>query len=223
MEQVLSNKQKERILKYARSIVHGDSKIMFLYYGGSIAYGTYQNADSDIDVNLVIDGFKGFMHTTIGDIDFFIYGKEYAIKKQNLDNDMPLYFITYIDEVLAIDKTLIYLNPEYKKEFDQYCDIKLEYRIDKYLDVFISYYQHCIDARPNEPTKRLYHVLRLRAIIENFISTGVYSLELTERWRTLIFAYKKNWDNEKGYLIYKNQILKSMEFLKNYRASLRGK
>ena len=51
MDQVLSKEQKDRILKYAQSIVHGDSKIMFLYYGGSIAYGTYQGDDSDIDVN----------------------------------------------------------------------------------------------------------------------------------------------------------------------------
>jgi len=223
MDQVLSEEQKDRILKYAQSIVHGDSKIMFLYYGGSIAYGTYQGDDSDIDVNLVIDGFKGFMHTTIGDIDFFIYGKEYAVKKQKLDKDMPLYFITYIDEVLAIDTTLIYLNPDYQKEFDSYCDIKLENRIDSFLDVFISYYQHCIDARPNEPTKRLYHLLRVRGIIERYIRTGEYSLALLENWRTLIFSYKKNWNNEIGYSIYKEEILKSMDFLRNYRDSLRGK
>ena len=34
-------------------------KIMFMYFGGSLAYDCYEDGKSDIDINVFVDGFNG--------------------------------------------------------------------------------------------------------------------------------------------------------------------
>lgn len=87
---------KQKIINIVKRTL-GKYRVMFIYFGGSLAYDTYIQGKSDIDVNVVVDGLKGYSHINIQDIDFFIYGKEVALEKQSLSNHLPLYFKTYID------------------------------------------------------------------------------------------------------------------------------
>ena len=90
-------------------------EVMFMYYGGSIAYGTYQEGISDIDVDVIVKDFNGYIHAESEVADYFIYGIDHYLKKKNFDDELPNYFKIYNDVILDIDKNLIYLNPKYKK------------------------------------------------------------------------------------------------------------
>lgn len=220
MEALMSEEQKQRILRYAESIVQ-DKEIMFIYYGGSIAYGFYTEGTSDLDVNVIVHGLKGYLHSNYSDCDFFIYGDNYYMKKQQLSTELPLYYKTYVDEVLGLNKTLIYLNPKYEKEFEVYKKINLEQQLKKLLDIFLRYHYGVIERQVGIPVKRLYHVLRMRGIIENYKTTGKYSLEVLEPWASLLIKYKSEWETAEGKKIYQSQILPSMEYLQNFKDQLK--
>ena len=132
------------------------AKIMFAYYCGSIAYGT-EGENSDIDVTVVMSGLTGNIHMDAGNLDLFIYGEDCYLDKQNLSDKIPLYNKIYIDDVLEVDKNLIYLNPDYINEFNAYKNINLEEKLKSYLSSFIEYYTNEINDR-QEPVQRLYHV-----------------------------------------------------------------
>lgn len=219
-DQVFSTEQKERIMKYVNQ-TFTDKEVMFVYYGGSVAYGTFDENTSDLDINVVVSGLKGYMHSCFNDCDLFIYGDDHYLKKQALDIDMPLYYKTYVDEVLALDSTLIYLNPKFQKEYEEYKNIHLETKLKEFLEIFIQYHKNIIDRKP-EPAKRLYHILRMRGVLENYKKTGKYTLEVLEPWASLVMTYKKNWKEQEGLTIFNEKILPSLEYLQNFVDQLKG-
>lgn len=193
------------------------AKIMFAYYCGSIAYGT-EGENSDIDVTVVMSGLTGNIHMDAGNLDLFIYGEDCYLDKQYLSDKIPLYNKIYIDDVLEIDKNLIYLNPDYTNEFNSYKNINLEIKLKPYLSSFIEYYSNVINDR-QEPVKRLYHVFRMRGIIDHFDKTGKYELVVEEPWKARMLKYKKDWDTEIGK-VYFPMIKEQMNYLKNYKDRL---
>lgn len=60
--------------------VFPNTEILLIYYGGSKAYGL-DDKSSDIDVTVVLQGFKGILHLFIGKYDLFVFSKEDFIKR----------------------------------------------------------------------------------------------------------------------------------------------
>ena len=44
--------------------------------------------------------------------------------------------------------------------------------------------------------KRSYHIIRIRGILEKYLETGKYDVNLNEVWLNKVFGHKKNWDKE---------------------------
>ena len=213
---LLNNKKLIDRIKYVANFMLRNYEIMFIYFGGSIAYGTYEEGHSDYDVNIVAKGLKGYFHTNCDDLDFFVYGEQEAMDKQNLADYLTLYFKAYVDEVLALDETLIYLNPKYKKEFEAYKDIKLETKLIPYLEVFIEYHADIINDEKHLAVKRLYHVIRLHEILENYQKTGKFSLALSDKTKQEILFFKKNYNTEEGIEFYNKRIIPAFLDIERY-------
>jgi predicted nucleotidyltransferase len=88
-------RSKESILEIVQGLFP-NTKVMFIYYCGSLAFGI-SDENSDDDVTVVLDGFKGNVHLSLGELDIFAYGRDIYLKKQNLDPSVPLYDRAYID------------------------------------------------------------------------------------------------------------------------------
>lgn len=209
------NELKNKIYRIAKNALK-NYKIMFMYFGGSLAYGSYIPKRSDIDVNVVVDGLKGYSHINIQNMDFFIYGKEVAMKKQKLTSKLSLYYKTYIDEVLEIGKTHIFLDDNYKDFFEEYKNINLEERLTDFLRVFTNYHEDIILRSHGIPIKRLHHIIRMKGILENYIKTKKYALKIDESYTKTIKEYKIHYNDEQGKKIYENDILPAFLFVKEF-------
>ena len=92
--------------------VFPNTEILFIYYGGSIAYGLDNNS-SDKDVTVVLDGFRGNLHLTLGEYDLFVFAKDRFIQRQQFDESIIAYHRAAADNVMSIERTLIYINPSF--------------------------------------------------------------------------------------------------------------
>lgn len=185
---------KANILEVIQNIFP-QATVMFIYYCGSVAFGL-EDEDSDDDVTVVLDGFKGNVHLCLGMLDVFAYGRDVYLKKQNLDSSVPLYDRAYIDEVLSTKDTLIYLDERYREEYQQYKSIDLTNMLGLFLASFVEHYETRLDLP--EPQKSHYHILRVRGILEHVDQVGKYEHVVEEPWATMMKEYKKNWNNEVG-------------------------
>ena len=109
-KQLISNKK--FIADLIQGFVGEDKTLMFCYFSGSLAYGTFAE-NSDIDVTAFIDGLDFYIHTNMGDYDVFLLPKSWVIKRQKVDDDVKEYVKLFIDDVFSIDKNLIYDNQKY--------------------------------------------------------------------------------------------------------------
>jgi hypothetical protein len=191
--------------------------IMFAYYSGSKAYGT-DDENSDIDVTVVLANLTGNVHMEVANLDLFVYGEDCYLDKQNLIDYIPLYNRVHIDDVLAIEQNLIYLNPDNIDQFNAYKNIKIENKMKQFLKNFIDYITMIINDF-NKPVKRLYHVLRIRGLLDYYGETGKYEMVITEPWKTRMMTYKKNWNNDVGHAYYP-MIKEQLNYIKNYMERL---
>jgi len=182
---------------------------MFIYFCGSLAFGL-DDENSDDDVTVVLDGLQGNVHLSLGSLDIFAYGRDVYLKKQNLDPTVPLYDRAYIDEVLSQKDNLIYLNEDYRAEYEAYKNIDLTSMLGRFLSSFVEHYEMRINYP--EPQKSHYHILRVRGILDHVDRVGKYELVVEEPWRSMMIEYKKNWNTELG--------VKYMPFLKEVLAYL---
>ncbi len=186
---------------------------MFIYYCGSIAYGL-NDKSSDEDVTVVLDGFQGNVHLSLGAIDVFAYGRDNYRLKQNLDQSVPLYDRAHVDEVLSQNDNLIYLNEEYRAEYEVYKNIDLTRKLGQFLSSFVEHYEMRIDYP--EPLKAYYHILRVRGILDHVDRVGKYEHVVEEPWYSKMVEYKKNWNTEVG-IRYMPVFKDSLAYLATYR------
>ena len=204
---------KERIIEIVKGFI-GNHTIMFMYYCGSIAYGV-ADSNSDIDVSVVVADLNGTIHMQLGGLDLFIYGADTYLEKQKLKDNIPLYFKMHIDDVIDIDKNLIYLDENYLNEYKAYKDIKLEENLKSFLNCFIEHYT-LRGKDHTKPAKTLYHVFRLRGLLDHFDKSGKYEMLIEEPWKSRLLEYKANWNNDIG-LSYMPEIARQLEYIKNYK------
>lgn len=213
---MLQVKQKIQSNESILEIVQGifpNTTVMFIYYCGSLAFGL-NDENSDDDVTVVLDGFKGNVHLSLGTLDVFAYGKDIYLKKQNLDPTVPLYDRAYIDEVLSEKDNLIYLDEKYRDEYEAYKNIDLTSRLGLFLESFVEHYKMRIDYP--EPQKSHYHIFRVRGILDHVDESGKYRHVVHEPWYTRMIDYKKNWNTSKG-IEYMPLLREALTYIENYK------
>jgi predicted nucleotidyltransferase len=213
---MLQVKQKIQSKTSILEIIQGifpDTTVMFIYYCGSLAFGL-NDEHSDDDVTVVLDGFKGNVHLSLGSLDVFAYGRDIYLKKQNLDPSVPLYDRAYIDEVLSTKDNLIYLDENYKDEYETYKNIGLTSKLGLFLSSFVEHYRIRIEYP--EPQKSHYHILRVRGILDHVDQVGKYEHIIPEPWFTMMMDYKKNWNNSRG-LEYMQTLRDALTYIENYK------
>ena len=192
-----------------------EHEVMFMYYCGSIAYNTV-SSNSDIDITVVLHGFKGLIHTSIEGIDIFGYGYQDFLKRQEMDPDIPLYNRLHADDIINAREHAIFINPLFTSDFEALVDTEFSYLLDKFLDTVIEYYDQIIN-KDNMLVKRAYHILRIRAILDNYIRSGKYTLTLSEDWIKRINELKTNWDktSDTSFLVTLKQYLQEIKDIRN--------
>lgn len=180
-------------------------EILLLYKCGSYAFGTTTEA-SDEDYIVVLRDFKGTTHRSYGKKEYFIFGLDDWKAKEEFSNDFDEYFLMFNDEVLAFPNSIIYahesvneLIEKYKNEFPLKCKL--------WLSKVISHYKFYFGI--GDVNKSMYHLIRIKHIIENYRSSGVFSLELSKEISDWILKFKRA-ENKK---IYKNDLYDALVFL----------
>jgi len=189
------------------------SKIILVYYGGSIAYGL-EDEKSDEDITVVLDNFSGNIHLNLDKIDFFVFSKERFIQRQHFDETITSYHRASADNLMSIDSNIIYLDQAFEKELESVknCDSK-EFMIN-HLEAQIDYGKMRFELSQN--LKSHYHIFRLRGMVDNYDKTGHYNLTVLEPWYTKMIDYKRNWNNEIGKR-YLDELKAELQYLIDYK------
>ena len=170
------------------------NEVMFIYYCGSDNYKTKQKK-SDTDLTVVLNNFNGIIHASIEGVDIFAYGNENFLQRQSMNDTLPLYNLIHSDDVINMADNLIYLNPSYQTEYNSIKALKFEDVLPQYLDAVIEYFNQLVNVE-KVIVKRSYHIIRIRGILEKYLETGKYDVNLNEVWLNKVFEHKKNWDKE---------------------------
>ena len=170
-------------------------KMAFMYFGGSVCYGTFISGKSDYDINVVVDDLKGAFKTNISGTDVFIYGVSSILDRLNPNSPISQYKRSFIDDVLGLPDTLIGLNEEYKDIYEEYKNFDFNKNLKGFLTNFYEYFAFCFNGE-FQVGKKFYHVIRMRGQIENYKKTGVFSLDLPKSYFDEEIDYKLSWNNE---------------------------
>ena len=169
-------------------------KMAFMYFGGSVCYGTFISGKSDYDINVVVDDLNGAFKTNISGTDVFIYGVSSILDRLNPNSPISQYKRSFIDDVLGLPDTLIGLE-EYKDIYEEYKNFDFNKNLKGFLTNFYEYFAFCFNGE-FQVGKKFYHVIRMRGQIENYKKTGVFSLDLPKSYFDEEIDYKLNWNNE---------------------------
>ncbi len=193
------------------------NELIFAYYCGSKAYGTVSK-DSDVDLVAVFSYLGGITHARLDGMGIFAYGLDSFIQRQSISDELPLYNLIHADDFLRVKENLIYLNEEFKSEFDKLTNIKFNKVLPEFLDSFILYYDLLINKQEAK-VKRNYHIYRIHSILTNYKKTKNYDVNIPKEIVEKILKYKKNWE-----LINSDVIIEFKELLndiKIFRESLK--
>ena len=190
-----------------------NTEILLIYYGGSKAYGLDENT-SDIDVTVVLKGFRGILHLFIGKYDLFVFSKEDFIKRQQFDDSIIAYHRQAADNVLGIKSNEYYLNPEFSKELENMISNVDNSFVCNLIDALLIYSKSVFEV--NRKSKAFYHLYRVRGMIEHYMQTGVFDLIVDEPWKSKMIEYKANYKTNQE-ANYEEEIVFLFEYLENYR------
>ena len=191
---LIATLDKKQIIKSIMASLPG-LKMAFMYFGGSVCYGTFISGKSDYDINVVVDDLKGAFKTNISGTDVFIYGVSSILDRLNPNSPISQYKRSFIDDVLGLSDTLIGLNEEYKDIYEEYKNFDFNKNLKGFLTNFYEYFAFCFNGE-FQVGKKFYHVIRMRGQIENYKKTGVFSLDLPKSYFDEEIDYKLNWNNE---------------------------
>ena len=191
---LIATLDKKQIIKSIMASLPG-LKMAFMYFGGSVCYGTFISGKSDYDINVVVDDLKGAFKTNISGTDVFIYGVSSILDRLNPNSPISQYKRSFIDDVLGLPDTLIGLNEEYKDIYEEYKNFDFNRNLKGFLTNFYEYFAFCFNGE-FQVGKKFYHVIRMRGQIENYKKTGVFSLDLPKSYFDEEIDYKLNWNNE---------------------------
>ena len=193
--------------------VFPNTEILLIYYGGSIAYGL-DSESSDRDVTVVLDGFKGNLHLTLGEYDLFVFAKDRFIQRQTFDESIIAYHRAAADNVMSIDRTLIYINPSFQETLDHLLIYDDKEFMLNHIAAELEYGRMRFEVNTN--FKSHYHVFRIRGMVDHYEKTGKYELIVEKPWFTKMMHFKNNWNNEIAQY-YVEEIKSQLDYLENYR------
>jgi hypothetical protein len=196
--------------------VFPNTEILLIYYGGSKAYGLDENS-SDIDVTVVLEGFRGILHLFIGKYDLFVFSKEDFIKRQQFDDSIIAYHRQAADSVLGIKSNEYYLNPVFSDELESIITNIDDSFICGLIDALLIYSKSIFEV--NKKSKAFYHLYRIRGMIANYEQTGIFDLIVEDEWKNKMVDYKANYKTNID-TNYEEEILSLFEYLENYRNEL---
>ena len=191
---LIATLDKKQIIKSIMASLPG-LKMAFMYFGGSVCYGTFISGKSDYDINVVVDDLNGAFKTNISGTDVFIYGVSSILDRLNPNSPISQYKRSFIDDVLGLPDTLIGLNEEYKDIYEEYKNFDFNKNLKGFLTNFYEYFAFCFNGE-FQVGKKFYHVIRMRGQIENYKKTGVFSLDLPKSYFDEEIDYKLSWNNE---------------------------
>ena len=191
---LIATLDKKQIIKNIMASLPG-LKMAFMYFGGSVCYGTFISGKSDYDINVVVDDLNGAFKTNISGTDVFIYGVNSILDRLNPNSPISQYKRSFIDDVLGLPDTLIGLNEEYKEIYEKYKNFDFNKNLKGFLTNFYEYFAFCFNGE-FQVGKKFYHVIRMRGQIENYKKTGVFSLDLPKSYFDEEIDYKLSWNNE---------------------------
>lgn len=191
---LIATLDKKQIIKSIMASLPG-LKMAFMYFGGSVCYGTFISGKSDYDINVVVDDLNGAFKTNISGTDVFIYGVSSILDRLNPNSPISQYKRSFIDDVLGLPDTLIGLNEEYKDIYEEYKNFDFNKNLKGFLTNFYEYFAFCFNGE-FQVGKKFYHVIRMRGQIETYKKTGVFSLDLPKSYFGEEIDYKLNWNNE---------------------------
>jgi len=190
------------------------NELMFAYFCGSRAYGT-SSKDSDLDVVAVFSDLGGITHATLSGMDIFAYGIDSFIQRQSISDELPLYNLIHADDFIKSNDNLIYLNPEFKLEYEKLVKIEFEKVLPEFLDAFINYYDLIINKQEAK-VKRAYHIYRVHHSITNYKKTNKYEVDLPENIVKKIQNYKTNWETiEQSVVLEFRELLEEIKEFRN--------
>ena len=146
-------------------------KVLAKYRCGSYAFG-FENDDSDKDYVLVLDGNPGIIVDKVNGDDIFAFDVASFKKKMAFDDTLLDYFVIFNDEVLCLDKSLVYLDEDFKEEFLSITKIDWQKSIKVWIQRNIDYFEKYV--RFKEFIKKLYHLYRIRGLLAHYEETGKF-------------------------------------------------
>lgn len=188
--------------------------LMFAHFGGSIAYGTYEIGVSDIDVIAFYDGIDRICHVGMDGVDIFAYPRRCVDLGELYGDWVGSYNKSFMDVKLALPDTLIYLDEDYRGDYEKYAKEPFEKVLKTYLDQFIDFFSFRLE-RENRPSKKLYHLIRVVGQIEEYGRTGKWGLSISDERRKEVLDYKKHWQNPEKF---KETIDKANDYLERIKA-----
>ena len=191
----------EKILKEFRH-----EKVLLIYRCGSYAFGTTTDT-SDEDFIVVLKDFKGLMHMGDEGKEYFIFGLPFWKDKMEFSDDLAEYYEVHNDEIFSFPHTVLYIDKEIEPLIEEYRARFLDnYKV--WLTKVVRYFARFIELGDYE--KRYYHLVRIKHIVENYKTTGTFSLELSPEIIEWIKAYKA----EENRVIYKAVLDDALQYLK---------
>ena len=217
---LIATLDKKQIIKNIMASLPG-LKMAFMYFGGSVCYGTFISGKSDYDINVVVDDLKGAFKTNISGTDVFIYGVSSILDRLNPNSPISQYKRSFIDDVLGLPDTLIGLNEEYKDIYEEYKNFDFNKNLKGFLTNFYEYFAFCFNGE-FQVGKKFYHVIRMRGQIENYKKTGVFSLDLPKSYFDEEIDYKLNWNNENRRKELNEKLEKYLDEIYEFKEGLKG-
>lgn len=183
-----------------------DDEVLLMYRCGSYAFGT-SNENSDEDYIVVLKDFKGMTHRNNGKKEYFIYGLRAWKMKMEFSDFYDEYNEIFNDEIMAFPDNLVYMSETIRPDVKKYISI-FPSKIKIWCKKIYSYYDFLYSN--NFIEKNMYHLIRIRSIVERYKATGSFSLELSNEVKEWIARFKTAQDKK----LYKNELKAALDYFK---------
>ena len=161
-------------------------EVLLMYKCGSHAFGTSTDI-SDEDYVVVLKDFKGLTHSSNGNKEYFIFGIDEWKEKQEFSDKYDEYYLIFNDEILAFPNTITYKNDSMDELIEQYKNaFKDNYK--KWLKKVVSHYSYYLNL--GDVNKNMYHLFRIKFIVDRYLEKGIFSLELSDSLKGKIIKFK---------------------------------
>ena len=184
-------------------------EVLLIYKCGSYAFGTSTEI-SDEDYVVVLKDFKGITHSSNGKKEYFIFGLEEWKEKQEFSDKYDEYYLIFNDEVLAFPESIIYAHESVKELVRKYKnEFASKYKL--WLKNVISHFRFYFGI--GDVNKSMYHLVRIKHLVENYKTTGVFSLKLSKEVSDWIYEFKK----AQNKIPYRQTLYEALVYLENIK------